>query len=128
MTGTIELDRESSFQADKIENAASNWFLPAKLETAELSIAQPRPEEAFRWSGFSAQCARLLRGSRHSLTLILSQRERKPAAHLEGRLLGAAEHCADRRVASRTCPAHRVTSCLNAPTFLQVLPEPVRKE
>lgn len=47
MNFTINLDNEMLFRAEEIDNEGSNWDLPTKLITTQLSITNRLPQYDF---------------------------------------------------------------------------------
>ena len=47
MLSPVSFDNQAAFRACEVGDAATDGFLPSKLESAELPIAEPRPQSAF---------------------------------------------------------------------------------
>ena len=51
MLAAVNLDDQTPFQANKIQNVTSKWKLPAKLDLGELAVSEQMPHYGFGIGG-----------------------------------------------------------------------------
>jgi hypothetical protein len=77
MRRAIQLNRKLRVVAEEVDDSVSNRMLPAELVAVQLLIPKATPKAALGWSGGFPKVPILRDSPWHTLTLILSQRERE---------------------------------------------------